>query len=164
MPLEAVINHNWRYTRRPWSCEFGDTLGGRVWLNLEIYSKIVIESVWRCTWTRWLCEPAGRNWESLEIHLEAMIERVWRCTGRPWLNEFRDTLGGSDSARSDKYWEVVNGWHAGCWNFIHSFVNMQPWECVKVILPFGSHGGLADGCRLYKEASQKLKLHLVVNS
>jgi len=47
--LEAVIERVERYTWRPLSSEFGDTLGGRYRASLEIHLRAVIERVWRCT-------------------------------------------------------------------------------------------------------------------
>jgi len=104
--LKMTIEWTQRYTPRPWSSEFGDALGGRGRVNLEINSETMIERVWRCTWRPCSCELAGRNRESLEIHLEAVIERVWRCTWatvidrvwrctwRPWSSGIGRVLGG----------------------------------------------------------------------
>ena len=64
MHLEAVIEQGWRWTWRPWSREFGDTLGGQDHLTK------------RCTWRPWFCNS--------EIHLEAVIERVGWYTWIPW--------------------------------------------------------------------------------
>jgi len=47
---------------------------------------------------------------------------------------------------------------------ILQLVNSQPWECDKVTKPLSSHGELADGDRLNREARRKLKLHSEVNS
>jgi len=48
--LEAIIGRDWRYSWRVLSTEFGDTLGGRDGVNLEMHSEILIEPVERCTW------------------------------------------------------------------------------------------------------------------
>jgi len=45
MHLEDVIKPVWRCTRRPYSSEFGDALGGDDYAKLEA----VIGRVWRCT-------------------------------------------------------------------------------------------------------------------
>jgi len=54
MHLEAVIERVWRCTWRPSSSEFGDALGGRDLVNLEI-------------------ALGGRDLVNSEMHLEAVI-------------------------------------------------------------------------------------------
>jgi len=158
--LKAVVAWVWRLTWRVWSSEFGDTPGGGNWVNFEMHSEIVIERVRRCTWRPWWSKLAGHNRVCMEIHVEALIEQVWRWTWRPWSSEFGDTLGGCDWARLDNYLEAVDGRHARCWDSFHQLVNLQP---DKVTIPLSSHGELADGRRLCRDARWELKLHLGVN-
>jgi len=40
----------WRWTSRPWSSVFGDTLGDWNHVNSEMHFEAGIERVWRCTW------------------------------------------------------------------------------------------------------------------
>jgi len=105
----------------------------------------------------------GHNRVSLELHLEAIIKRVWRYTWRPESSQFGEALKGCKGASLDKYWMAVNGQHAGCWDYFHQLVHLQPWECDKVTLPVSSHGELADCSRSCWEARQKLKLPSQVN-
>jgi len=49
MTLEAVIEHIWRFTWRPWLCE----LAGLNLTGLEIHMHAVIKRVWRSTWRPW---------------------------------------------------------------------------------------------------------------
>jgi len=49
MHLEAVIERDWRCTRRPRSSELRDALGGGDRARLEMHFEAVIELVWRCT-------------------------------------------------------------------------------------------------------------------
>jgi len=157
MHSEILIKQVWRYIWRQDSSVFKDTLGGPDRLNSEIHSEIVIEQVWRCTW-----RPIDRV--NLEMHLPAVIEQDWRCTWRPWSCK----LGGHNWASLvihfakcnrvslDKYLEMVDGGHAGCWDYIHKFVDSQTWQYGKVIWPLSSHGDLAEGGRSYRESGQKL--------
>ena len=52
----------------------------------------------------------------------------------------------------------------GAESVFHQLVNSQPWGWEKETLPLSSHGVLADGGRLCKEACLKLKIHAGVNS
>jgi len=70
MYLAAVIVREWRCTWQPWSCQFGDALGGRhdvnleavVRASLEICLEPVIERDSRCTWRTWSCKNGGVLW------------------------------------------------------------------------------------------------------
>ena len=107
--LKMMIDWTQRYTLRPYWSEFGDAvwmrqfsifgdiLGGRRRVNLEMQSKIMIEGGWRYTWRLCSSECGGRNCTSWEILLEAVIERVWRGTWRPWSSELRYAL-------CDRHW------------------------------------------------------------
>jgi len=140
MRLKMTIQWTLRYTLKPWSSKFGDTLGSHDRVNL----KAVMEWVWRLTWRVWSSE-------------------FERCTWRLWSREFGDTLGGSDRARLDQYLEAVDGRCAMYWDSIHHFVNLQPCEYDNVILPLRSHGELADGGRSCREVCRNLKKHSGVN-
>ena len=110
--LAAVIHWVWRCTGRPWSIEFGDALGGRDWVNLEMHWEAVIEQVWRCTWRPRSSELRdalwGRDRVSLEMQLEAEIEGTQRSTLRLWPSAFGDSLAGYDRARLVEYLEAVD--------------------------------------------------------
>jgi len=71
------------------------------------------------------------------MHLETEIER-------DWTSSWRRSMDGAPS--------------------IHQLLNLKQWECDKVTIHFSSHGDLADGSRLCREARRKLKLHSGVNS
>ena len=73
-------------------------------------------------------------------------------------------FGGCDRAGYDTFLEVVDGRCAMCGTSIHLLVDSQRWESDNVTLPLNSHGKLADGSQLYREARWKLKLHSWVNS
>jgi hypothetical protein len=91
---EAMVQCIGRCTWRRQSGRFGDILGGRNWVNLEMYNKAATERVWRyalggcdvareCRWT-WRPQSSnlfGLNPASLEVLLQAVIVRVWT---NPW--------------------------------------------------------------------------------
>ena len=116
--VRLIITIEWpqRYTPRPWSSVFGDTLGANDRVNLEMHSEIVIERVCRCTWRPWLCEHGGGNRASLEMHLDAVIRRVWRYAhgGHDRANmkavierDWRYGLGGHDRANMEAIIERI---------------------------------------------------------
>jgi len=63
--------------------KFGDTLGGRNRVNLEMYSEIMSEQVWICTWR--LCSSkfgdtlGGYDRVRLDQYLEAVDGRRTGC-------------------------------------------------------------------------------------
>jgi len=61
--LQAIIEQVWRYTCRPWSSEFGDSLGGCDWAKLDEYLEAVDGQCARC-------------WDS--IH-QLVHEQPWEC-------------------------------------------------------------------------------------
>jgi len=114
----------------PWSSDFGDTLGGRDWVTLEMHLETVIERHWRYTRRPWWgaykdalgqCDRAGLD-EDLEV-VDA------RCTGcwdsihqlvklQPWECD-KETL--------PSIWALMESWlmavdrvgrHAGRWSNI----------------------------------------------
>jgi len=75
-------------------------------VNIGMYSEIMVEQIWRCTWKPSLCKLGVRNGVSLEMHLQAVIERIWRYTWRPRSTELRDALRGLDQAGLDMHLEA----------------------------------------------------------
>jgi hypothetical protein len=135
-----------RSTCRPWSGK----LGGHIWASLEIHLEAVIEQIWKlelgahnhANLEAAIKQFGGHNRASLETHLEAMMVRAWRL----WWCEH----GGYEGANMDAVivevltstWPHWMDWGIGCWACIHQLVNLQLWDCDKVMLPFNSHGEL----------------------
>jgi len=122
---QTVLHCHCRFAWKSQSIELGDTLDDRDWASFEMHLWVF-------------------DWMNSELHLEALIEWDWRCIWRPWSNWFGDAVGGNDRARLE-YLEVVDGRHVGCYDSIHHFVNVQPWEYDKVTLPLSSLAVLAGG-------------------
>jgi len=110
MSLYSYQSTTQGYTPRPWSSEFGDALGGRDRVSLEMHLEAEVEWTQRCTLRPWSSEfrdaLGGRDRVNWELHLEAVIERVWRCTWRPRSSELRAALGGRDRASLEMYLEA----------------------------------------------------------
>jgi len=139
--IERVSTCNWR----PRLSELRHALGGRNRASWEMDWEAMITWVSRYTLRPWWSEVAdalgGQVWASLDMELETKIEWTQRYTLRPWSSKFGDALlGGYDRGRLEKYLEVVDleaadGWRARCWDSIHRWVHLIPWECDKVTLP-----------------------------
>ena len=104
--LTMTIESTQRYTPRPWSSEFSDTIGDQDWVNSEMPWEAVIKWVLRWTLRPFSSEyPVAirdRNWVNPEKHWEAVIEWGWRCSSRPRSSELRDAPWGRNRAR----WEM----------------------------------------------------------
>jgi len=101
--LKMTIEWAQRYTPRPWSSDFGDSLGGGNRVYLEIHLEAVIERGWGYA----LGGHDGANFQ-------AVIERVWRYTWRPRSSEFGDALGGRDRSSLEMHWEAEMEWTQRC--------------------------------------------------
>jgi hypothetical protein len=162
--LQVVGESNLRCASKWQSSELRDKPGGCDWASLEMHLEAEQERVWRSTGRLWSSEHrdalGDRDWANLEMQQDAIIVR----TCRPYSKGSRYTLRSCNRRSLDGYWEVFDGWCSVCWDSIHQLVNLKPWECEKVSMPFSSLGELAEGSRSCKETRQKRKLHLGVNS
>jgi len=153
MHLEAGIERVWRYTGRPYVRAHTPVFG-------LISIRVVIIGIWLQTWMRVIVDV------DVCIRLSPEMWHLWRANYIEW------PLPGPshvppwqrNRARLDKYLETVDGWHAGCWDANHQFVNLHPCECDKVTFPLRYHGELADGSWSCRDACWKLKQHSGVNS
>ena len=69
----TIFEWTLRWSPRPYSSQFGHTLGGCDQASVEMHLEDAMEQVWRCTWRPWSCELGGPDLAYLEIHLEAVI-------------------------------------------------------------------------------------------
>jgi len=69
-----------RCTPRPWTSEFGHSLGGSDQASLEMHLEAVIVQTCRLYSSEFRDTLGGCDRASWEMHLEAMIEREWSST------------------------------------------------------------------------------------
>jgi len=110
--------------------EFGDVLGGRDRVSLEMHLEDVIEPVWRCIWRPRSSELTdllgGGDRASLVMHLEAVFEHIERSTWRPWSIKIGGVLGCCRSGvRRNRSWDSIHWLTRNCGN-VESWVR-QHW-------------------------------------
>jgi len=85
--LKMMIEWAWRYTRRPWSSEFGDAFWGVNGGYLEIHLEAVIKCYQRCTPTCWSTKIGDSVGVDERANCQAAIVQAGRYRCWPWSCE-----------------------------------------------------------------------------
>jgi len=97
-----------RYIWRLWLCEVEDALGGHYPVHLKTAPQLYCRYAWRLWTSEFRNTLGGCNILNVQMKCEVVIRSMWWCTVANERSTLAMHLWGSDRAKLDANFEVVN--------------------------------------------------------